>query len=148
MTISRRSFFGLLGAAGLVTVVGSIVRAASQPEASYVKAVVRDRLSYLEYADDVLDEFAADFVRLNPAMNATRGKLIAFPGLRMGRVLGNLAGAGWADRVDAFEEKIAGDFLMATDFFDEGADPSRPLNYVVFPDPYESACRNPVAVIS
>lgn len=34
-------------------------------------------------------------------------------------------------------------FLASTDFFQNGADESRPLRYVAFYDPYVSACYNP-----
>ncbi len=36
-------------------------------------------------------------------------------------------------------------FLASTDFFQQGADETRPLRYVVYYDPYVSACYNPFA---
>lgn len=36
-------------------------------------------------------------------------------------------------------------FLLSTDFFQNGADESRTMQYVTFYDPYVTACRNPFA---
>ncbi|MEO0477467.1 MAG: hypothetical protein AAF085_16105, partial [Planctomycetota bacterium] len=45
------------------------------------------------------------------------------------------------DTMDA----LAMRFLMSTDFFLNGADESRPINYVMFYHPYRSPCWNPLA---
>lgn len=36
-------------------------------------------------------------------------------------------------------------FLLSNDFFQNGADESRPMHYVTLYDPYVTACRNPFA---
>jgi hypothetical protein len=43
-------------------------------------------------------------------------------------------------------EPIASRFLLSTDFFQNGADESRPLRYVTYYDPYRSPCYNPLRV--
>lgn len=37
-------------------------------------------------------------------------------------------------------------FLMSTDFFKNGADESKPVNYVMFYHPYRSPCWNPLSM--
>jgi len=44
-----------------------------------------------------------------------------------------------------FEDAIVSDFLLSTDFFDNGADDSQPLVYRHAHDPYERICANPFA---
>lgn len=39
-------------------------------------------------------------------------------------------------------------FLMSTDFFQHGADESRPVRYVAFYDPYVTPCWNPCAKLA
>lgn len=41
------------------------------------------------------------------------------------------------------EENVLLRYLFSTDFFENGADETRPANYVEFCDPYSIACRNP-----
>lgn len=43
-------------------------------------------------------------------------------------------------------DEFAMRFLMSTDFFLNGADESRPINYVMFYHPYRSPCWNPLAM--
>lgn len=146
MPITRRVFVGVTVATFAAAVGGSSWLSAHSPEA-YVRSVVRERLSYLSFGDDVLDQFTADFMRYSPAMADTRGRVISATGVVLSRALSRIAGSTWEDRVAAFEEKVASDFLLATDFFDEGRDISRQLSYILFPEPYEFPCRNPLAEI-
>lgn len=148
MPFTRRRFLTMTGLAGAAVLLAGAARYASQPRHAYVKAIVRERLHYLTFSEDVLDEFASDFIALIPAMNAPRGQVVAFGGVALSRVLGRIAGADIAFKIEAFEQKIASDFLKATDFFDEGADTERELEYFAFPDPYVNPCRNALAYLS
>jgi len=146
MSLTRRLFLTAAGAGAVLAGLGAY-RALSYPREDYVKIIVRNRLPYLTYEDAVLEEFARDFVALVPAMSATRGYAVAFVGMRSGRLLGRMAGTSTALQIEMFEEKVASEFLKATDFFDNGEDVSTPLSYVAFGDPYFNACRNPLAVL-
>lgn len=142
MRLNRRRLLIFSGGAAAVSLLGNAARYASQPHLAYVKAIVRLRLHYLKFSEEVLDEFANDFVALTPAINAPRGQVVSFLGVTLSRALGRIGGAGMAFKIDTFEQKIASDFLKATDFFDEGADTDRELEYFAFPDPYVGPCRN------
>ena len=148
MPFNRRRFLTATGLAAMAVLVGGAARFAVQPRHGYVKAVVRERLHYLKFNEEVLDAFANDFVAFTPAMNALRGQVVSFGGVTLSRTMGRIGGAGLAYKIYAFEQKIASDFLKATDFFDEGAETERELEYVAFPDPYINVCRNALAYLS
>lgn len=148
MTPNRRRFLMLAFVAAGVSLLGSTVHYASQSRHAYVKTIVRDRLHYLKFSETVLDQFANDFVAFTPAMSSLRGQIVSFGGANISRALGRIAGASMAFKIDAFEQKIVSDFLKATDFFDEGADTERELEYFAFPDPYVNPCRNALAYLS
>lgn len=148
LALNRRRFLMLAGVSAAVTLLIGVARFAIDPRHAYVKAIVRERLHYLKFSEEVLNEFANDFVALTPAMNALRGQVASIGGVMLSRALGRIGGAGLTFKINAFEQKIASDFLKATDFFDEGADTERELEYFAFPDPYVNPCRNALAFLS
>lgn len=148
MPFTRRQFLTVTGVAGAAILVSSAARYLSEPSQSLVKAIVRERLHYLKFSEEVLDEFANDFVALTPAMKTPLGQVFSFAGMELSRALGRIAGVDVAFKIEAFEQKIASDFLKATDFFDKGADTERELEYFAFPDPYVNLCRNSLAYLS
>jgi hypothetical protein len=79
-------------------------------------AQLRGHFDYLEIDDAALSRFADDHQR-------HRGRFV--PGAQLPP----------KDRVR---------FLMSTDFFQNGADESRRLHYVMYYDPYVSPCYNPL----
>ena len=145
MPLNRRRLLMISGFAGAAVLLGSAARLVSGPRHSYVKAVVRKRLHYLTFSEEVLEQFSRDFIDFTPAMNASRGKILSFGGVTLSRALGRIGGTDMAFRIDSFEQKIASDFLKATDFFDAGADTERALEYYAFPNPYTNPCRNALA---
>jgi hypothetical protein len=76
---------------------------------------LRAHLDYLPLDDEVVAAFARDY--RSDAARAARREAI---------------------------EPIASRFLLSTDFFQTGADESRPPRYVTYYDPYRSPCYNPL----
>ncbi len=76
---------------------------------------LRLKLPWLRHGKGTLERFAEEYVRHFP------------PGTKPG------AGPNLVAR-----------YLLSTDFFPNGADESRPLDYVEFYDPYISPCYNPL----
>lgn len=142
MNITRRNIIALSSAGALIAITGGMGHWTAGPRQNYIKAVVRDRLSYLTFSEATLNEFAQDFVAFTPAMNAPRGATVSWIGLHISRLGSHILGSELTQKLTTFEEKIASDFLKATDFFDEGRNTQRTLTYIAFPDPYLNTCRS------
>ena len=76
---------------------------------------LRRHLDYLSFDDDVIDAFVRDY-RADSSRVAK------------------------GERTEA----IASRFLLSTDFFQNGANQERSLDYVSYYDPYRSPCYNPL----
>lgn len=85
----------------------------NQGTGSLLATAVRAHFPYLEIPDEVVDAFVRDF---EAAYGAWRPRAGSAPFTR---------------------------FLASSDFFQNGADESRPLRYVRLFDPYASPCYNP-----
>ena len=89
-----------------------------EPTASQARLIgqLREHFDYLDIDDETLRRFANDFeLQREPLAPGTE-----------------LSGSDHTR------------FLMSTDFFQNGADESRPLRYVAYYDPYVSPCYNPL----
>lgn len=108
-------------------------------EEDAVKAVLRRRLSPLNIEEAELAKFSTDYVR---SRRQYRSQF---------RLLGSVAAL--YQRITPYEllpmrsplrrleDNIVSNFLLATDFFEHGADSTRPLRYQGLHDPYASPCR-------
>ncbi len=106
---------GVLGTAGCG---GSKESARGMSVAEARKKVVeylRLKLPYLRHGEGTLERFAAEYVRHFP------------PGTKPGP-----------------GPNLVARYLLSTDFFPNGADESKPLDWVEFYDPYISPCYNPL----
>ncbi len=123
-TFPRRTFLaagslaalavGVLGAPGCGG--GEPARGMSLEEArKKVVDYLRVKLPYLRHGKDTLERFAEEYVRHFP------------PGTRPGP-----------------GPNLVARYLLSTDFFPNGADESKPLDWVEFYDPYISPCYNPL----
>lgn len=135
--LSRRMMiFGSLLSGGLFLTGGILLMSAN------LENVIRRRLGYLKIPDDVINQFANDFYSTRTAEATLLQRLTSNPGRVAESVFsGNdvLALALLA------EERVCTLFLFSTDFFQNGADVSKPLQYLYFADPYVSPCVNPIA---
>ncbi|MCP4039086.1 MAG: hypothetical protein GY944_28145 [bacterium] len=119
---TRRKLLRVFGIAGGSLVVGSACSEdapkAPQPAGDLLlRRALRKHFHYLKIDEDVIAAFAHD---LTQNQGAWRPATSPRPYTR---------------------------FLASTDFFQNGADESRPLRYVRYYDPYLSACYNPFAAV-
>lgn len=104
----------------LVAVPSAVVSAIAVSELGKLSAppgpkrYLRRHFHYLEVDDAVLDRYLEDYARAFGA-------------------------SALEDR-----HRLATTLLLSTDFFQTGADESRPLNYVVLYSPYHAPCFNPL----
>lgn len=125
MASDRRRFLvraaaALVGAAGLAALAlwGFRRPRGGAPDADPLASALRRQFADFGIGDELIARFASDHARYAGA--ALRYDV--------------------PDRVDPL-----GAFLLSTDFFQNGADASRPLRYVRYYDPYVSPCYNPLA---
>ena len=126
--LRRRVLLGLaLGVAG-----GSLLWRAwrrREPGGSAVARVLEENLGYLQIREEDRERFARDFATYAP--------------MAEGRLADRSRWSG--ARVEALEERICLTFLMSSDFFQNGADESRPLRYRALYEPSKVGCANPFA---
>lgn len=148
MQISRRTWLKTLvgvgvtfsGVAGIVT-----IRLLQDTRKEYIFSVVNTHLSYLKFSPETLDEFAIDLIEFNPTLSSPRSHIIAALGHRTSRYILGLSSDRYAFRLASYEERIAGLFLLSSDFFDNGSNIGKEVTYKSIADPYESPCSNPIA---
>lgn len=137
--MKRRKLLIVTGVAVVASAagLGALYRAAHEEDT--VVAVLRRRLGPLKYQDSDLMRFSREYLvfRANYRTQLRRLATVAglyrlatpYPLLSMGSSLARL------------ENNIVSNFLLATDFFDNGADLDRPLQYTGLRDPYRRPCR-------
>ena len=88
------------------------------PKRLGLSGAIRANYAYLDIPDTVIDRFVRDFESAH-GKGAATGMPITPP--------------------------VLGQFLMSTDFFPNGADEQRTLNYIAFYSAYVSPCYNPLS---
>ena len=146
MKTSRRRFLGVLGVLGVGAAGVSGLRWMLDPRESYILAVLRRELPYARFDDVTAREFARDLIANDDAMDAAKGRALAFVGAGLSPALARLMGGRFASKITGKEERIAGQFLLSTDFF-ELADRRALLTYIGLNDPYVMGCANPLATL-
>lgn len=139
----RRFFLSALLGGGVSAALAGYFALPLTPEGR-LETLLRARLDYLTIPDETMSAFVRDFMahgdsrrrHLSTLRYAGERALYTAPLLR--------------DRLPfaRFERYVVSQFLMATDFFQNGADTSKPLRYVAFPDPYQRGCANHLARIA
>jgi hypothetical protein len=142
MRLRRRRFLILGSGAALVIASGvGVARWYHGDPKSVIIAILERRVGYLQVDHASFERFAVDYLesRKEYKRELTMMALFALPYryvtpysfLRQGHSLRRL------------ESNVVSRYLLSTDFFEHGADESRPVAYVEFHDPYSIACRNP-----
>ncbi len=138
---TRRGVLALL-AGGFAAALAAIAwRGAEAPD--LVVAILRRRVGFLQIEDGAFERFSVAYLEARAEYRRQLGWLAVLAGplrfvtpyrfLPMGHPLRRL------------EDNVVTRFLMSTDFFQHGADASRPVRYLAFHDPPATACQNFVA---
>ena len=143
--ISRRRLIvgglGAVGAAGLG--VWGLGRLGFQRE---IASILRRRLGFLKLDEDGVRAFARDqtratFAKKIPTWNRLRYHLLASGTSSFKRFYRS---TGPRSRIGGFEDTLVSTYLLSSDFFWNGSDESRKVNYVAYYDP-NRPCNNPFA---
>jgi hypothetical protein len=123
VTLNRRQFITVSAGALAAAIVGG-TSCGDPGYESLVVSVLRRKLHFLTFDEEIARVFAKDF---RPEFEAGQ------PDLR-----GRLG-------TTAFENLVVTRFLLSSDFFRNDADESRTLTYVAYHDPGRRSCANPFA---
>lgn len=136
----RRLLLGLGGTAALVTGILGI-RFVRATDAAAIEMVISKRLNYLKLDTLGLRKFAADMAARKQVSSA---RLRVVPAL--GKLYEHFPDTHnfILDAVHNGEERIVSLFLLSTDFFINGKDETRVVNYLGIYDPLRP-CGNPFA---
>jgi len=135
--IKRRALLaGLIATGGLLG-----IGLARSTDARTIAAIVYKRLGYLKLDPDGVQRFAQDFAArhiLSSTRLHTAGLL--WP---IYRRLPQHWHDRWSNRVNYAEERIVSAFLISSDFFVNGSDETKTVNYWKYYDAVGHACGNP-----
>jgi hypothetical protein len=142
--MKRRKF--LLGGLGVVAVVGlGGIAFGPMVAESEIVARVRRRLSFLELDEAGLEQFAKDQVGAllakRPSWNRLKYHFMSVFSKSFTRYEHS---SDTRNRRQRMEDTIAQTYLLSSDFFINGADQSRTVQYLSFYDPLRG-CGNPFA---
>jgi hypothetical protein len=132
-------FFGVMTLAATATVGVEILLKGVRP----IESIVRTRLSYLTFAEGAVERFAEAVRAVAPKRSSLISRAINDPQ----KVISALAGRGRALMFDRVDEQRASEFLLSSDFFQNGADTSKVVTFVAYADPYNSSCSNPLVTL-
>lgn len=142
MKISRRQFLFAGAASGLAALVGYSAWRWGKPR-NIVVAILQNSVGHLQVDPDTFWTFANDYLKYKASYEQTLSRAAPFllplwlfnpyKWLQQGNALRRLT------------DNVVSTYLLSTDFFQNGADERRPVNYISFYDVYVTPCRNPFA---
>lgn len=138
--VSRRKLLAL-GAVSAVAALFGIYKWNFGDPKDIIVAILKRRVGYLGVDAASFDVFAVDYLkhRKQYIRDLTRLSAFSLP-FRF------FSPYSWSDKENAFrrlEDNIVSQYLLSTDFFQNGADENRAVKYILFYDPYVTVCRNP-----
>jgi hypothetical protein len=144
--LTRRLFIAAAAATGAAVIGTGGKWWYGESPTAYARGLILERLPYLKLAPGTLDAFVKDIAEYErPSGNQRFATLF---GLHLAHGLTRLMGAGFRQKLDYYETQLVTLFLMSTDFFPNGEDIAKPVQYLALADPYVAACSNPIAVLA
>jgi hypothetical protein len=138
MKISRRKIIAIAGAGAIASVTGLFVSWKTARETDIVVAILRRRLRPLKADRAIFEEFSRDYILTRLDYAKQMRLLGAVSGLLSIVTPYQLLPLGHPWR--RLENNIVSMFLLSTDFFQNGADPQKKIQYLGLYDPYRRPC--------
>ena len=143
----KRRTFVVLTSLAIVTIPTTgklVVGGAEKISYDYISGIIAKKLSYLRYDSDMVTKFICDYSRSCSGVGSMDVHRLS--SLASVKILLKLLPSTRA-LINDLEEKIARDFLLSTDFFQNGSDVSKPLKYLGLYEPRLRPCTNPFLVV-
>jgi hypothetical protein len=140
MQISRRKFLVLGGVSAITALYGWYEWHWGDPK-DIVVAILNRRVGYLRVDSSTFDTFAKDYLEYRKTYKNELRKLSTFSPLLM-----SASPYSWLKQGHPYRrlvDNVVSQYLLSTDFFQNGADERRLVTYLSFYNPYTAACRNP-----
>ncbi len=137
-TINRRKFIRI----SLFVIIGILVLIfALLPFEYIVRRIIKNDLNSLKFSDDTVDQFIRDGLEngyFSSFELKKRWLIRIYDRLPLGWVKFPFEG-----KYNQYRSQIIADFLLSTDFFLNGMDEQKNINYLGFYNPYSRPCSNP-----
>ena len=137
--ITRRRLL-ITGALGIGAFSAGYVSWINTKETDIIIAILKRRLGRLRVEDGVFEEYSKHVVENRKSFEKQLKILGVVSGIASIITPYSLLPMGHPLR--RLENYTVSNFLLSTDFFQNGADENKPLNYLGFYDPYKRPCAN------
>jgi len=137
--LSRRSFLFGMSAIGVAALAG-VVSWRTSKETDIVVAILNNRLGKLNIKDGAFEKYSIDYIDYRVNYKKQLKLLGTFSGIFSIITPYSLVPIGHPLR--RLEDNIVSNFLLSSDFFQNGSDYKKQVNYLGFYSPYKAPCRN------
>jgi len=137
---TRRKFLLVSGALGLGVVVGGYVSWRNAKESDIVVAILKRRLPWIKVDDGVFEQYSLELVEERRNFKKQLRILSTFAPLATLATPYSLLPMKHPLR--RIENYTVSNFLLSTDFFQNGADENKPVQYFGFYSAYKRPCAN------
>jgi hypothetical protein len=150
--IGRRGFLGAGAGVAVLAAMAGGWAIMGHSDAQFIRDCIKHRLGYLDIAPGAVEAYAADVLKTDalkgPWTAANKFKMLSKIGYATANDLAVLTRRFGSLGIDFLSERIATQFLLSSDFFQNGMHLDRPVQYVAYADPYLRGCGNPVATLA
>ena len=138
--VTRRRFLMASGLLGIGAVLGGYSVWVNSKESDIIVAILKRRLGKLNVDDGVFEQYAIELIEKRREFKGKLKILSTVSSLATLVTPYNLLPMKHPLR--RIENYTVSNFLLSTDFFQNGADVSKPVSYFGFYDPYKRPCAN------
>lgn len=138
LKVNRRRLLAIAGIGAVGVTLASLASWRTAHETDIVVATLRNRLKDLRIAPGIFEKFAKSYIETKDAYAKKMRLLGTFSELFSIMTPYNFLPMDHSWR--RMEDNIVSNFLLSTDFFQNGANVSRQVNYLGLYDPYLRPC--------
>lgn len=137
---TRRNFLLACGGVLVAGVAYSAISWRQSKETDIVVKILHDRLGQINVSDDVFTSFAREYVEHKDEHRKQLKLLSGFADIY--GIISPYSWLGMGHPLRRLENNIVSNFLLSTDFFQNGANAEKAVTYLGFYDPYKRPCTN------
>jgi hypothetical protein len=140
--MKRRGFLkkALLTVAAVPVLGATVYWIKQRSPQDYFLVVIRQQLPYLQFSEEMVAQFTQDYLQHHAKQLGISESAVQFLSsfedwLKVIPLL--------KQQLGELEQQVARDFLLSTDFFQQGADVGSPVQYLGVYSPYLRPCAHP-----